>query len=155
MILTTQPTTVVDGVTVTGEVPRTTAFEDSGDSFFLDTEGCTPDPLLDDMGVFFEVASGVVLLAGCAHSGIVNMMSHVSELTGRETFLCVMGGVHLLHASQERIDRTIDAFREFDVQRIGLGHCTGGGALNDFQRAFPDRCFPCSAGVKVAFERSE
>jgi len=152
MVLTTHPTTVVDGITVTGEVPRTTIFEDSGASFFLDSDGSNPDTLLDDMGVFFQVPSGVVLLAGCAHSGIVNMMRYVSKLTGCETFLCVMGGIHLLNASQERIERTIDAFREFGVQRIGLGHCTGSGALSDFRRAFPDLCFPCSAGTKVAFE---
>ncbi len=134
------------GIYVTGEIPRETDFEDTGGAFYLDEQGEKVDPLLDDLSIFFETPKGLVLITGCCHAGIVNTMRYVSQLAGNKTFYCVMGGFHLLHAEEERRRKTLEAFREYRVQRIGIGHCTGINALVDFWTKFPGQCFTIPAG---------
>jgi len=140
-IATKQPTEVFGGFHVTGEVPRRTAFEDVGSAF------------PDDQALFFSTAEGIVLLVGCAHAGIVNTMRYVAELTGTKTLYCVMGGMHLIAASDERIAKTIEAFKELDVKRAGPVHCTGEKAVARFRKAFPKEFFPCPAGTRLPFRK--
>jgi metal-dependent hydrolase (beta-lactamase superfamily II) len=59
--------------------------------------------------------------------------------------------MHLRTASRERMDKTIAAFRGWDVQQLALGHCTGMPAINLLWTAFPDRCSACAVGVKMSF----
>ncbi len=140
-----------DGIYITGEIPRETSYEDTGGAFFLDQEGRDPDPLIDDRAIFFDTSAGIVILSGCAHSGIVNTLQRISALTGNRPIHCVMGGFHLVNANEKRLHKTIEAFRRHNVQRIGLGHCTGINAIAAFWQAFPGRCFLCSTGSKIQF----
>jgi len=109
------------------------------------------DALLDDQSLFWDSPDGLVVVAGCAHSGIVNTLERVSELTGKHRLRAVVGGLHLVSASEERIRMTIDAFRRFGVERIGLGHCTGFQAIRRFFDVLEDRRFLCSVGTRVTF----
>jgi len=140
---------IVPGLWCTGEIPRLTDYEDTGGPFSLDERQTQPDPILDDMALFFRGTKGTVVVLGCAHAGVVNTLMHISKLTDGAPFHCVMGGMHLERASKRRIDATIDAFRDYDVRRIGPNHCTGQPATAAFWNAFPDRCFHCAAGVRL------
>ena len=66
-----------------------------------------------------------------------------------------MGGMHLVGASEERLKKTVEAFRHFDVKRIGPAHCTGDQAVARFKEAFPDRFFTCPAGSQFEFALAE
>jgi 7,8-dihydropterin-6-yl-methyl-4-(beta-D-ribofuranosyl)aminobenzene 5'-phosphate synthase len=151
LVETQAPTAVLPGVHVTGEVPRLTEFEDAGGPFFLDEECTVPDAILDDQALFFMSERGIVLVLGCAHAGMINTMRYVASLTGRRTFACVLGGTHLIAASDERIARTIEALADFDVERIGPCHCTGERAVAWFRDEFRDRLLPCAAGWSMDF----
>ncbi len=146
-----EPTEVVPGLWMTGEVPRTNDFEDTGGPFFLDGALTRPDPLLDDQALFFESRDGVVVVLGCAHAGVVNTLDHVAHLTGRSTIHTVVGGMHLENASPQRLAETLAAFRRFDVQGIGAAHCTGFAAAAAFWKEFPQRCVQCVAGTRLFF----
>jgi len=63
-IQTTGRTEIVEGVFATGEIPRTTTYEDTGGAFFLDAEGTRPDPLMDDQALVIDLGSSVILLLG-------------------------------------------------------------------------------------------
>ena len=65
-----------------------------------------------------------------------------------------MGGMHLVTASRERMDRTIDELRQLNVERLGPGHCTGLAATTELWSAFSGRCFPCPVGTEMSFELS-
>jgi len=146
-----RPTSIASGIHVTGEIERRTDFEDTGGSFYLDAACEEMDPLLDDQALFFEVPEGIVLVLGCAHAGVVNTMRHVAALAGRDTIHAVLGGMHLLRASRERLEATAEAFARYDVKVISPAHCTGIKAEAYLWTRFPDRCIECTAGSRFTF----
>jgi 7,8-dihydropterin-6-yl-methyl-4-(beta-D-ribofuranosyl)aminobenzene 5'-phosphate synthase len=149
---TDQPTTVFDGPTVTGPVPRLTDFEDTGGPFFLD-EACTQsDPLDDDQSVFFDTAEGTVVLLGCAHSGVINTLRYIRQLTDNRPIHAVIGGMHLVGASSHRIERTIEELKRIGVGQLAPAHCTGMPATFALWTAFPTICVTCHAGKTFEFE---
>lgn len=151
VIATTAPTVVLQRLTVTGPIPRLTDFEDPGGPFFLDAACTQPDPLIDDQAVFFEVRDGVVVLLGCAHAGVVNTLQYVAQLTGGQPIRAVLGGMHLVEASAERLARTIAALRTWDIPSLAPAHCTGLAATAALWNAFPGRCTTCHVGTQFQF----
>lgn len=146
-----ETTEVVPGLWMTGEIPRTNDFEDTGGRFFLDEELSRPDPLLDDQAVFFHSAEGVVVVLGCAHAGIVNTLHHVMRQTDNAPLHAVFGGAHLQTASDERIDRTITAIGELFPARLGFNHCTGRHAIERIHSGLGERCVDAHVGSRSEF----
>ena len=151
---TERPTEIHDGLFVTGKIPRRTDFEDTGGPFFIDREYQQADALLDDQAVFFDSCAGTVVLLGCAHAGVINTLQYVRELTGGKPIHAVVGGMHLVTASRNRMDQTIHGLRQLDVRRLGPAHCTGAAPTAELWGTFPERCLSCAVGTKMEFETS-
>jgi 7,8-dihydropterin-6-yl-methyl-4-(beta-D-ribofuranosyl)aminobenzene 5'-phosphate synthase len=153
LIETRELTAVRKGVMVTGQIPRVNDFEDTGlhEFAFSDENLKIPDPILDDQAVFFRAPEGVVILLGCGHAGLVNTMRYVSELVGEHRIYAVIGGTHLLSASPVRIQKTIEALKKYDVQKIMLSHCTGVQAYAELAGALPGRCTWPASGTRIQF----
>jgi 7,8-dihydropterin-6-yl-methyl-4-(beta-D-ribofuranosyl)aminobenzene 5'-phosphate synthase len=147
LVWTREPVEIMPAVFVTGEVPRRNDFEDTGGPFYLDPECQTPDPLVDDQALFIETPAGIVVVLGCAHAGVVNTLDYIAQLTGRQQFAAVLGGMHLVHANDVRLEATVAALRRYDVQQIGAAHCTGLPATVHLWSQLPGRCFECSVGT--------
>jgi len=149
LIWTTRLTEVLPGVFVTGEIPRINDFEDTGGRFFWDA-GCTrPDPLLDDQALYFDRQSGLVVILGCAHSGVVNTLTYIRGVTGGRPLHAIIWGMHLLAAEPSRMQATIDAFRHWAPKRIFPAHFTGVAASSEFWRAFPGCVSICPSGTRL------
>jgi len=129
---------VTDDITTTGEIKRITDFESISDDLCVMRDGhLAPDELLDDQALIIRVATDdIVVVLGCTHSGLVNTLQHVSELTGDIPISMIIGGTHLLHSSGCRIKRTIDAIKGFGVKKVATSHCTGNRASAMFLEAF-------------------
>jgi 7,8-dihydropterin-6-yl-methyl-4-(beta-D-ribofuranosyl)aminobenzene 5'-phosphate synthase len=155
LVETKEPTPVCEGMMVTGQIPRVNGFEDTGvtEYAFLDETMKTQDPILDDQAVFFRTPEGLVILLGCGHSGLVNTMRYVGELLGEQRIYAVIGGTHLLNASPDRLQKTIEVLKEYDVQKIMLSHCTGVKAYAELAKAFPGRCSWPASGTRIEFGR--
>ncbi len=151
IVWTQTPTEVLPGLHATGEIPRH-SLEDVGGAFYLDESCQDPDPLRDDQALFAECAAGLVIIFGCAHSGVINTLEYVAQLTGRGKVHAVLGGMHLLQASSERIEATADALERREVERIMPCHCTGSQALSLFRARFGDRVKECPTGTSYCFE---
>ena len=151
LVSTNQPTEICRGVFLTGEIPRITHFEDTGGPFFLDEECQQPDLLVDDQAMFFEAAAGTVVLLGCAHAGVVNTLNYIRQLTDDRRICAVIGGMHLVNASSERIDRTIEAIEEFGIDILAPAHCTGIVATTRLWTALAGKCVPCAVGATIEF----
>lgn len=146
------PVELSEGVWLTGQIPRRNDFEDPGGAFYLDQEFTEPDTIIDDQALYVNTRDGVVVLLGCAHAGVVNTLDYVCATTGENRIHSVLGGMHLLNASERRLDQTIAKLRDFDVQRIGLAHCTGFGPMAQLYHELPYRCFHSVTGIRIEFE---
>lgn len=126
-----EPYYFLPGVAATGPVPRLTAFEDTGDALFKDIEGKEIDPVEDDQSMWFETEKGLVILLGCCHSGIVNTVNYIRKISGIHQVRGVIGGMHLLRASQKRMKETLKAMAEWNMEFIIPCHCTGENAKKE------------------------
>jgi 7,8-dihydropterin-6-yl-methyl-4-(beta-D-ribofuranosyl)aminobenzene 5'-phosphate synthase len=149
--LTEEPTAICDGVWMTGQIPRRNPFEDTGGPFFCDQACSVPDPLLDDQALYINSIKGLIVLLGCAHSGLVNTLEYVAKLADAGAIHAVLGGMHLVHASYERIAKSEEALQRYDVQLIGPAHCTGRKAVTELCLRFPGRCVECYTGTRFLF----
>lgn len=143
---------VSPGVWTTGEIPRLTDFEDTGGRFYRDSSCTAPDPLLDDQALFFETSRGVVVVLGCAHAGVINTLEHVRSQTGGKRIHAILGGMHLLNASESRLERTIEALEGIGIDVFCPCHCTGATAIQALRLSFGDRVLGCRTGCRFVFE---
>lgn len=86
-----------------------------------------------------------VLITGCAHRGIDNILKSASKL---EKISVVIGGFHLKDSPTERINEVLKVFQEYDVKVIPL-HCTGDKATEIFKEKLEDRCLILRAGDTI------
>ncbi len=147
------PIEVVDGLWLTGPVPRQTEFENTGGRFFTNAQCSQPDDLVDDQAAFFDTPAGVVVVLGCAHAGVINTLRYVASLTSGRPIHTVIGGMHLLTAGPERMDKTVVELRRLDVRRLMPCHCTGFAAMARLWHEFPDRYATCRVGSVVELGR--
>lgn len=150
--LTTGPVEITEEIMTTGEVPMVTDFEQIDPSLFVkENAEFKPDKFLDDQALILNTGSGLVVIPGCAHHGIINTLYYAQRLTGVEKIAMVLGGWHLAGATEERIWRTIAALREMGVEKIGVSHCTGLPASVILAREFGDSFFFNNTGRRVNF----
>ncbi|HUU26861.1 MAG TPA: MBL fold metallo-hydrolase [archaeon] len=150
-VLSKAVTEIGSGLFVTGEIPRTTEFEDTGGPFFTDRACLKPDPLTDDQALFFQSDRGTVVLLGCAHAGVINTLRYIRQITGGKPLHAVAGGMHLVKASEKRIERTIENIKELEIERLYPVHCTGISATARIWCSLPGKCFACPVGTKIEF----
>jgi 7,8-dihydropterin-6-yl-methyl-4-(beta-D-ribofuranosyl)aminobenzene 5'-phosphate synthase len=124
--LTEDPAEVAPGIITTGVVPRRSSFEQGDKNLLVKTEnGLQKDPLLDDLSLIIDTPQGHVVVLGCAHAGLINTLSHVKDLTGKDSFHWVVGGTHLGFHGPERLEEVIQRLQAFSIDNIGVSHCTG------------------------------
>lgn len=144
-----------DALLLTGEVPRVTAFEQGFPFFQRDTgRGWEPEPhLLDDQALVANIrGKGLVVLTGCGHSGIVNIVTRAREVTGIERVHAVLGGFHLPGAFFEPlIPPTVDALRRFAPDLLVPAHCTGYKAQQALAAALPEAYVHNAVGTTYTF----
>jgi 7,8-dihydropterin-6-yl-methyl-4-(beta-D-ribofuranosyl)aminobenzene 5'-phosphate synthase len=147
-----QPSFLFDrSVLITGEVDRTTGFEQGFPIHQARRNGTwEPDPLvLDDQALIADVAGkGLVVLTGCGHAGIINTCRYAQRLTGVDRLYAVIGGFHLNGPLFEPIiGETLDAFDQLSPDVIVPTHCTGWKATHAVARRFPDAFIQNSVGT--------
>lgn len=137
---------------ITGEVDRTTEFERGFPIHQARHDGAwQPDPLiLDDQALIAHVRDkGLVVLTGCGHAGVVNIVRYARKLTGIEDVYAVIGGFHLVGPLFEPvIPPTVAALAEIGPRFIVPAHCTGWRAQLALANALPDRYIQNTVGTR-------
>jgi len=143
----TTPTMIKNGIFTSGEIPRETNFELVPDRFKTMKDGCmVHDTITDDLALFIKMRNELVVITGCAHSGIINTINHAVKITNLSRISGVFGGFHLFDSEYNKIKTTIDHLREFDIDYIGGCHCTGLFAISCLINEYIEQYRECSTG---------
>jgi len=110
-----------------------------------------PDPIQDDSSILIDTDSGPVLVLGCAHAGVLNILDHVRLKMGVEKLHAILGGTHLMFFSREYLHRIIDRFEESAIDLIAVSHCTGITPAIELAKHFGERFRVASAGSVFNF----
>lgn len=151
LIWTDKPTEIIPGVYVTGTIPRLHPLEDTGGNFWQDSQHDQVDFLLDDQALFIDAPEGLVVVLGCAHAGVINTLNYIAQITGKDNFYAIIGGMHLLNASRDRVQATAEALTKYQVQIIGANHCTGMAAIAFLWHELAGKCISCPVGTRLKF----
>ncbi|MGY5051448.1 MBL fold metallo-hydrolase [Streptomyces sp. 900105755] len=156
----TQPSLLVDGsVLITGEVDRTTDFEHGMPAAHQawHGDGWQHDPhVMDDQALVVHLKDrGLVVLTGCGHAGVINIVRHAQRLTGVAALHALLGGFHLSGPAFEPvIAPTIAALSDIAPHLIAPGHCTGWRAQHALSAALPDAWVASSSGTTYRLSRT-
>jgi len=119
---------LMPGCYVISNFERTHEFETLPKGYVKETEeGFVKDNVDDEICLAFDTADGLVVLVGCSHPGILNMLSTISKRLGKH-ITAVFGGTHLMQADDKRIALTLEEIKKMNIDLIGFCHCSGKAA---------------------------
>jgi 7,8-dihydropterin-6-yl-methyl-4-(beta-D-ribofuranosyl)aminobenzene 5'-phosphate synthase len=154
-ILSAEPYLFLDGRALfLGEIPRDNDFERGMPNAFFEENGEElKDNIEDDSSIVFHLKDkGLVVISGCAHSGIINTVHYAQTVTGVEKIHAVMGGFHLGGLDADLlIGLTLEALMEIAPDYVIPTHCTGRTAIQRIEEAMPDNFLLNMSGTKIIF----
>jgi 7,8-dihydropterin-6-yl-methyl-4-(beta-D-ribofuranosyl)aminobenzene 5'-phosphate synthase len=155
--LQSEPALLASGtVLALGEVERVTDFEKGFPWVEAKIGGeWQVDPFYDDQGIVIKVRNkGIIVIGGCSHSGIINIVKHAQNITSTNSVEAVMGGFHLTGPLFEPvIGPTIDAMQTLAPRYVIPMHCTGWKATIEFARRMPEQFILNTVGTTYVFSK--
>lgn len=133
------------------DIPRLPGLPQSLHNLFLDPESREQDPVPDDAFLLLNTRRGPVAVLGCCHAGLENTLACLRDRLGVKRLYALVGGAHLHDANRERLDGAVRAIREFQVERLYLGHCTGKIGLDALTAFLPCPVEPLCSGLVLDF----
>ena len=132
---------LANGIITSGEIEKNTVYEEVKNFWTVEEEIFKEDIMQDDQALIINVkGKGLVIVSGCAHSGIINTIRQAKKVTGIDDIYAILGGFHLNKADKKRILFTTEELLKIDPKIVGPCHCTGTDAINQFVDVFGDRC---------------
>lgn len=125
LTLSTEPVWLTKRLVALGQIERVHDFENPpplGER--MKPDGPVPDYLPDDTAMAYVTDKGLVVISGCAHTGICNTVEQARRVTGVDKVHTVLGGTHLLSESPDRLDPTTDYLAALDLEALYACHCT-------------------------------
>ncbi|MGD8561863.1 MAG: MBL fold metallo-hydrolase [Desulfarculaceae bacterium] len=113
------------GVTLMAPIPRRTSFEGPAPNLVTrQGEGLISDPFEDDLAMLLAGPQGPVVVTGCAHAGVINVLMHAESIAGQPPVLLV-GGTHLGPAPAAQQEAALAELASREDLQVAVGHCTG------------------------------
>ncbi len=143
------------GVWLTGEVPFSNDVEKIPESFLVERDGVLlKDDFADDNSLLIDTDKGLVIVLGCAHRGIVNILTYAKKKLNKK-IRAVIGGTHLHDAQKTQIEFAGSYLRELfqndGVELFAPAHCTGINTIIDFCYEFKEFAKPAFCGTVFEF----
>lgn len=149
---TRRPMKIADGVIVTGEIPREWGPSHTGHMLRQGDEGLVEDILPDDSALILDTEKGLVIITGCGHAGVENIIEYATEITGEKRIAGLIGGLHLMGAEERRILEVVKYLTSREPATIAPTHCTGLRAQAALAAAFGKRYAVAGVGTVFRFE---
>jgi 7,8-dihydropterin-6-yl-methyl-4-(beta-D-ribofuranosyl)aminobenzene 5'-phosphate synthase len=125
---------ILPGFFVLTAFPRVHPDEGINSRFVLQTaNGFVPDDFSDEICLAVETKRGFVLLLGCSHPGLKNMLDAATSLLPGPLF-AVMGGPHLVEASDDCLAASVSYVQNYGFKAVGLSHCIGKTAAEQISK---------------------
>lgn len=146
-ILKTHPKEIMKDVWISGEIPRLTGYEYIEETYQERVlESYIHDQLHDDMALIINTVKGLVILLGCGHSGPVNTIKHAMRITGNSKVHAVVGGMHLHHAPEDKIDQITYHLIQLNPDYVIPLHCCGFRCINQLYNLLRERVLLYNVG---------
>lgn len=124
------------GVWTTGPVERIHPEKNYGGKWKIATEnGEQIDNIPEDQSLIINSEKGFILVAGCGHAGIINTLEQVRSKISQQNAHAIIGGFHLVNATDEQLDWTATNLKRFGVSKIIGAHCTGIHSLYSLKKS--------------------
>jgi 7,8-dihydropterin-6-yl-methyl-4-(beta-D-ribofuranosyl)aminobenzene 5'-phosphate synthase len=138
---------ILEDIYISGEIPRHSRYEDIDEAYQLQAkESYIHDEIHDDMCLVINTEKGLVILLGCGHSGPINSIKHSMRIMNQDKIYAVIGGMHLLHSSMEKINQIVRNLEILNPEFLVPLHCTGFQAINMIFNKFKDRVLLFNVG---------
>ena len=109
----------------------------------------------DEMGeqsLIVNTSQGLIVITGCSHPGIVNVLKRAKMIVNRKVYL-VFGGFHLKENSDEEIMEIVSDLKDLGVLKVGPTHCTGDKAIELFKKEYGDDFVQMGVGRVIEANR--
>jgi 7,8-dihydropterin-6-yl-methyl-4-(beta-D-ribofuranosyl)aminobenzene 5'-phosphate synthase len=149
-----KPAQLYPGVWLTGPVPRKYPERNwSGHAQVKTPTGLVEDTVVDDMALVIDTDAGLVVVTGCGHAGVINIVEHARTFVRPARVHALIGGIHLFNASDATLAWTAEKLRDVGVDNFLGAHCTGIDTVYRFRRELAlDRAHCVVAAVGAGFE---
>lgn len=135
--LTNEPFWISEKLVFLGEIPRTNSFEAKSPIGKISVnDKLQDDYVLDDSALVYKSDEGLVIITGCSHAGICNIIEYSKEVCKENKILDIIGGLHLLTPSNEVLQNTISYLKQQNVKLLHPCHCTDLKSKIALSRAF-------------------
>lgn len=104
--------------------------------------------MFNEQSLILDTDSGLVVITGCAHPGIVNIIKKAKEILPKDIYM-VMGGFHLVEMNDDTVNQIILELRSLGVKKCGATHCTGDRAIELFKNAYGENYVPMGTGMVI------
>ena len=104
------------------------------------------DGIIPEQSLVIRSNKGIIVITGCAHPGIINILEKTKECFPNEIIYLTMGGFHLYKMTKERMSSTINKISDMGVQAIAPAHCSGNVACQLFNEKYGMNYFEMEAG---------
>jgi len=123
--LSREPINLTERLIFLGEIDRIHDFEDKNTIGKILKNGVEEnDFLLDDSALVYKSPNGLIVITGCSHAGICNIIEYAKKVCGDERVVDVIGGFHLLNPTKEQLQETVEYFRSLQPDSVHACHCT-------------------------------
>jgi len=130
---------ITENIIIFSNIKRSNDFEKINKTFQIkQDENYVVDDFSDEIVLVVKHEKGLIVIVGCSHVGIVNIIETIIERTGMKIY-AIVGGTHLIEADEQRLKNTINYFKEKDIHILAMSHCTGKDAIEKIKNEFKDK----------------
>lgn len=146
---------LTDSIMVFHHFPKGNDFEKRNENFYVKKNKVyVHDDFEDEIVLGISISKGVVVIVGCSHVGIVNILKTIMKKTDLPIY-AVIGGTHLIEADEIRIQKTIEELRKMNLEFIGVSHCTGEESIKKIQEELGDKFLYNNTGNVILISSGE
>ncbi len=141
-----------EGIWLIREFEMTNNFEKLDNRFFIGRNSeYYLDRFQDELVLCLETSKGIVIIAGCSHVGIINIVHNIQKHFNGAQIRGIIGGTHLISAEEERLNRTLEELEQLNLEFLAVSHCTGDDNIEKIQNVFGKRFIMNITGNRIEF----